>query len=809
MKVILAEKPSVGKSIAACLGVSGKGDGYLEDNGYIVTWAFGHLVGLAEPETYLANGGDGKWNLEDLPIIPEKFIYEPKLADGGTRKQFNTIKKLFNDADEIICATDAGREGEAIFRYIYDVIHCKKPVKRLWISSLTDVAIKKGFSDLHDGDEFLNLYESAKARAEADWLIGMNATRALTLSAGNGSGVLSIGRVQTPTLGMICNRFLENKNFIPKPFFTVNCELEKGSKFFASLSDRFDKKEDAELIISSISDSLTLSDKIQTEIKEKAPLPFDITSLQAEANRRFKFKAQKTLDIVQSLYEAKKVTYPRTGSRYLGTDMIDEVAKKIGKLSSLQYSTAFVGCANSINNSCINKTCFNDAKLTDHHAIIPTFENISNDASDFNEDKKAGISKEDERKIYELITKQLVMALLPVCVKDKLTYEFSIDNDRKLTASGISIKEAGWRAIFEEVASEEDEREENQKLPNLQKGDVCSVISKNILSKMTQKPPLLTEASLLKKMESAGKDIDDSELSKAIKDCGLGTPATRAAIIETLFKRQYVVNEKNYLVPTDRGLSLFLLIKDYPVADVSMTGEWEMKLNKIADGDFSKGDFNEEIKVYTKNLTSNLSLIKAGSVAANVSSRPVVGKCPVCGKDIIEGQKSFYCSGYKKDDENSCNFAVRKEIAGKAISSAQVKKLLLKGQTDLISGFTSKSDKKFDAFLTVEGNEVKIKFPERKENVVVGKCPVCGKDLVEGSKCFFCSGHKKDDENSCNFVIWKELAGKAISSAQIEKLLANGKSDLIKGFISKSGKKFDAYLVLEENKVNFKFPDKK
>lgn len=805
MKVILAEKPSVGKSIAACLGANSKGDGYLEGYGYQVTWAFGHLVGLAEPESYLPKG-DGKWRMEDLPIIPDNFIYEPKLSDGGARKQFNTIKKLFNEADEIICATDAGREGEAIFRYIYDAIHCKKPIKRLWISSLTEVAIKKGFSELHSGDEFLNLYESAKARAEADWLIGMNATRALTISAGGGRGVLSIGRVQTPTLGMICSRYLENMNFIPTPYFIINCELENGLKFTASLSEKFEKREDAESILSNIPDSLSVSKRIETEIKEKAPLPFDITSLQAEANKRFKFKAQKTLDIVQSLYEEKRVTYPRTGSRYLGTDMIEEVTKKIESLSSLNYSNAFVECVNSISLNCINRTCFNDAKLTDHHAIIPTFENVSNDASDFSEDKKANISKEDERKIYELITKQLVMALLGPCVKDKLTYEFNIGSGKKLTATGISIKESGWRSIFEEDSSEE-EKEENQKLPNLKKGEVCQVTSKNALSKMTQKPPLLTEATLLKKMESAGKEIEDDELSKAIKDCGLGTPATRAAVIETLFKRGYVVNDKNHLLPTEKGLSIYNLVKNCPVSDVAMTGEWEMKLNKIADGGFSKFDFNEEIKDYTRSLTSNLAKISAESVV--ISEKPSIGKCPVCGGGMVEGQNSYFCSNYKKDDENSCKFGFRKEIAGKKISPSMAKQLLSDGKTDLITGFTNKSGSKFDALLVLESGKVNFKFPEKKEATAVGKCPICGKVVMEKTKCFICSDYRKDDEDSCKFVIWKEMAGKAIPSTQITKLLENGRSDLIKGFTSKKGMKFDAYLVIEDGKTNFKFPEKK
>lgn len=331
MKVVLAEKPSVGKAIAAVLGAKASKDGYMEGNGYIVTWAFGHLVGLAEPDYYL---GHKEWKKSDLPILPSEFVYLPQISDPGAKKQYNTIKKIFCSAETecVICATDAGREGEAIFRYIYDSFDCRKPVKRLWVSSLTDKAIKEGFDDLKDGKDYDNLYDSAKARGEADWLVGDNATRALTLAVGNAGQVYSVGRVQTPTLGMVCKRYLENKNFVPVPYFMVRVNLKNADKpeFLGLYSEQYKTMDEAQRFMEKIPQSLVIKDKKKQEVKEKAPLPFDITSIQAEANRKHKFKAQKTLDIVQALYEGKKVTYPRTGSRYLGDDMIDVVSSAVG-----------------------------------------------------------------------------------------------------------------------------------------------------------------------------------------------------------------------------------------------------------------------------------------------------------------------------------------------------------------------------------------------------------------------------------------------------------------------------------------------
>lgn len=801
MKVVLAEKPSVGKAIASVLGAKASKDGYMEGNGYIVTWAFGHLVGLAPPDHYL---GHKEWKKEDLPIIPNEFVYLPILSDSGVKKQYNTIKRLFlaSETEYVICATDAGREGEAIFRYIYDTTGCKKKVKRLWISSLTEKAIKDGFGQLREGEEFEDLYDSAKARAEADWLVGDNATRALTLAVNNNQ-VLSVGRVQTPTLAMVCRRFIENKNFKPVPYFVVRLGLQSSDAkaFCGSYPQQFDDENAAKQFSEKIPPTLTVKDKTTTEVKEKAPLPYDITSIQADANKKLKFKAQKTLDIVQSLYEAKKVTYPRTGSRYLGEDMIDVVASSLQNLSPLQYSASFSECVNSIDKSSMNKTCFNSSKLTDHHAIIPTFENVSDIVKDFPSGKT--FSSEDSRQIYRMITQQLVMALLPVCVKDKVTYTFEEVDSHPLTVSGTTVKTIGWRQLLETTDKEEDSEEE-QKLPDMEIGTICPVVKKEVLRKETKRPPLLTEASLLKMMESAGKLIeDDKELSKAIKDCGIGTPATRAAVIEKLFARKYMTTEKNSLIPTESGLQLYELLKEHTICNVTLTGEWERKLNMIAEGDFSKGEFSKEIEDYTRGLTTELLSVGSGAITSSVSS---VGNCPVCGKPLKTFKNFCYCSAWNKDDESSCQFKFFTEVSGKKLSEKMIRTLLAGNATETIKGFKKKDGSTFDAALTFdESFKLKFVLPAKKELDIT--CPVCGKPLREGEKSYYCSAYSKEADG-CKFGISKEKGGVRITLAILKELIEDKQTKKTFDFVSMEGKKFSAKLKLENNKVEYAFEEK-
>lgn len=791
MKVILAEKPSVAKEIAKIVGANQNMTTHMEGNGYQVTWAFGHLIGLADANTYLPHRTtkdkdgniveDKSWHIEDLPIIPERFIYEIT-KDASAKKQFYAIKKLFNQATEIICATDAGREGEAIFRYIHTATGCDKPFRRLWISSLTETAIRNGLGQLHPGEEFDNLYQSAKARNEADWLVGINASRALCLTS---KQRLSIGRVQTPTLAIICKRYEENKHFKPEPYYALDITLHPESPFKATYPDNFKTKEEALVVLGKIKESVFLSDKEQKEVTEKPPLPFSLTSLQEEANRRFQFSAQKTLDLIQSMYEKKYLTYPRTDSRFLATDMIPDIERNIRILKDLDMPGNFHKAIETLEQKGIEKFCFDNNKLTDHHAIIPTFENI---------DKLDKLSA-DERKLFDAIAKQLVMALLPVCKKNKLTYRFIFDpEDEKLTATGSTITEAGWRMMYEKVKDEEETTENgdeaNQTLPDLRKDTRCQVANKGIAEKMTQRPPLLTEATLLKLMETAGKLTTDELARQAMKDCGIGTPATRANIIETLIKREMVAREKNKLVPTETGLQVYGITKSMLISEPQLTGEWEHKLNKMADGEYATDKFQTEIIEETKYLTQ--SILELGSRVKRQAEQKISSNhvCPLCGAPLKENNKAIGCSNFSQE-EGGCKFVVWKEVCSKKLSDTQLLELITDKRTKKpVTGMVSKAGNKFDAHLVFDAEKKRIDFVF--EDKVVGKCPKCGSDVKENSKAYSCSNKE------CQFVIFKEYAGHKFKISELTDLLTKKVATNIK-FKNKGGKEYTADLDLDEN----------
>lgn len=771
MKVILAEKPSVAKDIARVLGVKTKKDGYMEGNGYQVTWAFGHLISLADPGVY----GYEKWLKEDLPMLPSFFIYKPT-EDEGAKKQLETIERLFNEADSLICATDAGREGEAIFRYIYNDSKCNKPFERLWISSMTDEAILEGFANLKPGTEYDNLYFSARSRNEADWLVGMNATRALTL-ASRSKKALSLGRVQTPTLALICKRWKEHTDFNPEPFYTVETQLfAENQSFVARYPERFMQKEKAEALAELITPTVTVVDKQIKQKQEKAPLPFDLTSLQAEANRRFNLGAQQTLDIVQALYERHKMlTYPRTGSRYLGDDMLAEVQKKLGALKENDFGKSYLTAIEILEKGKLNKACFDSKQLTDHHAIIPTFQNM----------KSYSTLTKEEKNIYEMVCKQLVMALLPVCKKEVLSYKFHFSDDKELLeASGTKIKEAGWRMVLDKdvPAAEDAEAEDEQALPNLKLQDIVDVQEKRIKEGMTKKPALMTEATLLKAMETAGRQLDDPEAVQAMKDCGLGTPATRANIIETLYKRNYIVKEKNKLIPTELGYQVYELTKELPIGNPSLTGEWEKKLNLMAKGEYESDIFYNEILAFTKEETAQIL-----STGEQVQTQVLDGvRCPVCGERLKELPKGWGCVGFKT---TGCKFVLWKEMAGKTLTEKHLRQMIEKGKSEVIKGFKSKKGTDFDARVKYSAEEGRVVFDFTPEEI--GECPICGKDIIEGKRGFGCSGYKE----GCKFVLWKEKSGKIITLSQAQRLL-KGETIALKGFTAEDGTNFDSKIKL-------------
>jgi DNA topoisomerase-3 len=603
MKIVIAEKPSVARELAKVFGATTKKDGYIEGKGYSFTWAFGHLLQLAPPQEYGYIG----WRRQHLPMLPLKFklgIRKIKTKDGlvedpGVRKQLDIIKKLFDEATEIIVATDAGREGELIFRYIYYFLKCKKPFKRLWISSQTDEAIKEGFRNLKPGVDYDTLFNSAHCRSESDWLVGMNATQALSISAGSKS-VLSLGRVQTPTLAMICSRFLEIKNFVPQTFYQLAIQVDKDGQLFRAMSLRnFDKKEEAEATFAKIEDMESGFNQgariVEVEAKprkEPPPLLHDLSSLQQEANKKKSLTADQTLNILQGLYESKLITYPRTGSRYIGNDVFAGVPDLIAKLRSHKD---FGKQAEYLGTVTLNKRSVNAKKVTDHHAILPTGES----PYQLSGDKQA---------IYDMVAGRMLEAFHQECVKE--ITKITVESGSVFIANGTVIRSAGWRSVFNDK-DEEKKDEENPSLPKVKKGEVLPIVKKALLEKQTKPKSLFNEASLLKALETSGKDIEDEELRYAMKDSGLGTPATRAAIIETLINREYVVREKRNLVPTTKGLAVYDVVKDKKIAQAELTGQWEKRLEEIRSG-ASVADFKAEIAEYTKTITSELLLAGVG-----------------------------------------------------------------------------------------------------------------------------------------------------------------------------------------------------
>ena len=690
MIALIAEKPSVAKDIARIIGATQKNDGYLSGNGYMVTWAFGHLIQLAMPEAY----GVANFRRESLPILPPDFQLIPRQvkaekgykADPGVLKQLKVIKEVFDQCDKIIVATDAGREGELIHRYIYNYLGCTKPFVRLWISSLTDRAIREGLDNLQPGERYDNLYLSAKSRSEADWLIGINATQALSVAAGQ--GVFSLGRVQTPTLVMICSRYLENKNFVPTKFWQLKADTASGRiSFTAQSTAKWEQQPEAIAALQRVKDAGQLAVKSveRKETSQEPPLLYDLTTLQKEANTKLNFSADKTLSIAQSLYEKKVMSYPRTGSRYIPEDVFDEMPERVAMLG--QYPR-FAGYAAGLNGVTLNRRSVNDGKVTDHHALIVT-ENLPGELS------------KDERAVYELVAGRMLEAFSGRGVKDVTTAVLSA-GDTDFTVKGSVMKEAGWRAVFSEQETGEDE--ETASLPPLQKGENLPISNVELLEKQTKPKPLHTESSLLAAMENAGKELEDAELKASLKDAGIGTPATRAAIIETLFTRQYIVREKKNLVPTDKGLAVYRIVKDKKIADVEMTGMWETALSKIEAGNMDADTFRKGIEVYAAQITAELLSVQL-SVAGSETC-----PCPKCNN----GRILFYPKVAKCSNVD-CTLTIFRNKCDKQLSDKQIVELVTKRKTGLIKGFKGKNGKVFDASLVLDGQfNVGFSFPEKK-----------------------------------------------------------------------------------------------
>lgn len=705
MKTIIAEKPSVAKEIAHIVGADKREEGYMQGNGYYVTWAFGHLVQPAMPEIYGMKG----FHAENLPVIPDPFVLVPRQVktengykpDAGVLAQIKIIGKLFDSSERIIVATDAGREGELIFRYLYAYLGCRKPFDRLWISSLTDTAIREGLLNLRDGKEYDNLYHAAKARSEADWLVGINGTQALTIAAGRGT--YSVGRVQTPTLGMVCERYWEHKRFESKPFWQVHfgvVDADSGNILKFTSANCWTDKATATDIYNKVKDTgSAIITKVATKRKvEKAPLLYDLTTLQKEANTQHGFTAEHTLSIAQKLYEAKFITYPRTSSRYISDDVFATLPKLFKNLENhSEYGEKVKLLPGSEDYS---KNSVNAAKVTDHHALLIT------------ENAAIGLFK-DEKIVYDMILCRMIEAFSTDCIKDITSVSAQVDHEVEFGISGSIIRQTGWRALSlkeknnrqDKDADATDNEVKEQVIPNWQEGQHISFSGSTITEGKTKPKPLHTESTLLAAMETAGKEIEDDTMRQAIKDCGIGTPATRAAIIETLLKREYMVRQQKKLVPTEKGLALHSVVKNMAIANVEMTGKWEAELAKIERGEASADGFTHSIEGYTREITAELL-----GCDRLFSHKDSGCQCPKCKQGIMQFfGKVVRCSN------KECGMPVFKQVAGKLLTDADITDLLTKGKTRTLNGFTSRQGKSFSATIAFDENfNTKFVFAEHK-----------------------------------------------------------------------------------------------
>jgi len=759
LKVCIAEKPSVAREIATVLGANTKHDGYYEGNGYAVTYTFGHLCTLMEPNDYKPHWKS--WDLNNLPMLPEKFKTKV-VSNSGIQKQFNIVKRLFDSAEVVINCGDAGQEGELIQRWVLDQADYKGKVERLWISSLTTEAIKEGFESLKPSEDYDNLYYAGFSRAIGDWLLGMNATRLYTVKHGGYKQVLSVGRVQTPTLAMVVNRFKDIENFKPQPYWELQTLYR--DTLFAYEEGRFTKMEDGEILANKVKeDDFEIVSITKKKGTEYAPKLFDLTGLQVYCNTKFGFTADETLKIVQKLYEMKVVTYPRVDTTFLPNDVYPKVSGILQKLTNYSTLTA------PLLGKKIKKSAkvFNDKKVTDHHAIIPT-----------------GMQSNlqyNQQQVYDIITKRFIAVFYDDCAVSNTTV-IGKAADVNFKTTGKEILKKGWRVVFEIPGKPE---KESGILPTFEKGEK-GPHQPSFLEKQTKPPNQFTEASLLRAMETAGKQVDDDEMRELMKDNGIGRPSTRANIIETLFKRQYIKRNKKQILPTVTGVALIDTIQNEMLKSAELTGLWEKQLKDIEKGTYSASLFIANMKrmvdqlVYEVRSESKRANISQASVvkerAAKVVKKKTVGiaseTCPQCKKGtIIKGKTAYGCSSYK----SGCKFRLPFSVYEKKISEKQFIRLLKKGSTVNLKGFKKDNT-------TVEGL---LRFNEQFELILEPKkvakkeipdtltCPKCKKGTVmRGKTAYGCSAYKDGCDFRFSFDDIKEKSnGEKLTKELVFKIL--------------------------------------
>lgn len=784
MKVCIAEKPSVAREIANVLGAKSRKDGYFEGNGYQVTWTFGHFCTLWPPEDYKPHWK--RWDLQTLPMLPEKF--ETKvMEDSGVKKQFKIIKSLFKNASLVINCGDAGQEGELIQRWVIKEAKYKGRVERLWISSLTTEAIKLGFNALKPASDFDSLYYAGSSRAIGDWLLGMNATRLYTLKYGGYKQVLSIGRVQTPTLAMLVARHHEINNFVSKPFWELQT-IYRDTKF-NNTTGKFFKKEDGEELLKKISGrDLTITNVSKKDGKEYAPKLFDLTSLQVYCNNKFGMSAELTLKTVQKLYEMKVVSYPRVDTTFLPNDMYPKVPGILKRLSKYEKFTS------QLADQKIRKSTkiFNDKKVTDHHAIIPTGE-------------QKDLTNEQFR-VYDIITKRFIASFFPDCKVSKTEVKAEVENVKFVT-KGKEILEDGWRVLFpKQKKKEDDSNDDNSKqdeeniLPTFEVGEKGSH-KPNFVEKATKPPKYYTEASLLRAMETAGKQVDDEELRDLMKANGIGRPSTRANIIETLFRRKYTTRRKKQVLPTEIGIQLIDTIQNKLLKSAELTGQWEKKLKEIENGTYNAAEFIQNMKKMVDDLVTEVRMeqskpkiiSQAPTKFTNKKSKKSNNKshpkkrtskdspknisdaiCPRCKKGkILKGKASYGCTQWQQ----GCKFRMPFMFEGKKLTDSQVKRLVTKRATTKLKGFKINGEKT-EGIIKLNANqqpffEATQTSPRLAPNGMP-YCPKCKKGvIIKGKTAYGCGDWQKGCKFRFSFADIKAKAkGKKLTKELVLKILA-------------------------------------
>ncbi len=712
--LVIAEKPSVGRDLVRVLPGAfdkkgGKGEEFLEGPDHVVTWAVGHLVQLADPDEY--DDKYKKWRMADLPIVPDRF--KLVVRDERSKKQMNVVKRLLgrDDVEEVVNACDAGREGELIFAYLYEKAGSRKPVRRLWLNSMTKSAIESAFAELRPSDEYATLEAAARSRSEADWIVGMNSTRAATIRLRSSfDGAVSLGRVQTPTLAILARREEEIRAFVPEPYWVVDASFRAVAapadrtyegRYHAAAGaaggagPRLKSAEEARAIVAACRDQVGTITKLEkSERKERAPLLYDLTQLQRDANGRYGFTARRTLAAAQRLYEEHKaLTYPRTNSRYITGDMVGEIkpiARLVGGMPEYAAAAQYVAGLDVLPLGRV----VNDAKVTDHHAIIPT------NAERHPVDKM----NDDDRRVYDLVVRRFLAVFHPEAVSENTRVETTVAS-HVFRTRGKLLLVPGWRGVYGETAdlddappeSEDEGRE--QRLPRLNKGEDAAVTKVADEAKETKPPRRHTERSLLDMMETAGKLVEEEELREAMKDSGIGTPATRAAIIERLLQVGYIEREGRALVVTEKGLNVIRLLGEHPLTSPGLTGDWEHRLANIEIGRDSREKFMGDIVKFTEDTVGELDA-KLKDVRI---PRANLGPCPVCGRDINENRKGYSC--WSRDDPG-CGFVIWKAKASKQLPVAVAKELIKTGRTEkAVTGFKGRSGKSFRARLALLQNE--------------------------------------------------------------------------------------------------------